>query len=59
LVEYDFGVAPNPVGARAPTVDNPVHDTLRNIPAAIAQIDAFLRPAGRVVHTCKGICDPN
>jgi len=44
--------------ARPVEKGNLVHDSVRKLDAAIAQIDAFLRPDGKVVHTCSGVCDP-
>lgn len=37
---------------------NEVHDGLRILPATKAQLDAFFRPGGEIVHTCDGPCDP-
>ncbi|MDP3278512.1 MAG: hypothetical protein Q8Q09_25200 [Deltaproteobacteria bacterium] len=38
---------------------NMTHDTLRDRPTVREQIRRFLRPDGRVEHTCDGPCDPN
>jgi hypothetical protein len=59
LALYDFGVPGDPAPTPTPpAVDTPPHNGLRLIPAAMAQIDAFLRPGGSVVQTCSGPCDP-
>lgn len=53
------GVEPLPPGSRDPGPDTPTHNGVRNLPAARAQIDAFLRTDGVVVHPCDGACDPD
>jgi hypothetical protein len=60
LVEFDMGIpAPLPeVSAQAPSVDTGVHTGQRELAAAIAQIDLFLRPGGAIEQTCDGLCDP-
>lgn len=60
LVEFDFH-HPDPLpgtDAVIPFEDNGVHEAVRRLPAAIRQLDAFWRPAGRVEQTCDGACDP-
>jgi hypothetical protein len=48
-----------PLGTRDPgKEENPAHEGVRRSPAAIEQIDLFLRPDGHVVQTCDGVCDP-
>lgn len=59
LVEFDFGIDPLPgIEARPPDEGNEVHNTVRELDAACSQIDLFLRPDGRIEHTCEGLCDP-
>jgi hypothetical protein len=61
FVTVDFGVENLPgVLARLPTLDerNEVHDSLRDLGAIKAQVDAFLRPDGMVNNFCAGACDP-
>jgi len=56
---YDFkvelfpSVTPSPADAL-----NPVHNDLRGLTASMRQLDAFLRPGGRVEQFCDGLCDP-
>jgi hypothetical protein len=35
------------------------HNGVRTLPAALLQLDAFLRPDGEVIHSCDGACDPD
>ncbi len=59
LVEFDFGIDPLPgIEATPPEEDNVVHDGVRELDAAIRQIDLFFRPGGLIENTCDGICDP-
>jgi uroporphyrinogen-III synthase len=37
---------------------NGVHDRVRMLPASMRQLDALLRPDGRITHPCDGPCDP-
>lgn len=53
------GVEPLPPGTRDPGADTPTHNGVRSIDAAQVQLDAFLRPDGRVAHVCDGPCDPD
>jgi hypothetical protein len=55
-VPYDVdGVAP-PLTNLPPAADNGVHEAVRRLTAAQDQIDAFLRPDGRVENFCEGAC---
>ncbi len=58
VVYYDLQATPPPVTNELPEAVNDVHNQQRGLDAAMAQIDAFLRPNGRVVSTCEGACDP-
>ena len=58
LVEFDFGVEAPDALPQPGDKANAVHEAVRRVPAAIEQMDAFLRPAGVVTHTCQGACDP-
>jgi hypothetical protein len=59
IVEFDFGIDPLPgLTATPPEKDNEVHEGVRRLKAGMDQIDAFLRPGGRIIHTCDGPCDP-
>jgi len=56
---YDFQVEPFPSVTPAPAdVGNRVHNDLRGLTASMRQLDAFLRPGGRVEQFCDGLCDP-
>lgn len=57
LVESDGGYPETPRTNTAPP-PNGGHEGLRALPAMQAQIDAFLRPDGRVEQFCAGPCDP-
>ena len=60
LVLFDFGV-PEPLPgtyATLPTEDTGVHGYVRRDGKGIEQIDAFLRPDGRIENFCDGPCDP-
>lgn len=61
LVEFDFGF-PDPLPgtyAEIPVVGNSAHEDVRRNEAGIQQVDALLRPAGRIENFCAGPCDPN
>jgi hypothetical protein len=56
---YDFKVDPFPSVTPSPAdALNPVHNDLRGLTASMRQLDAFLRPGGRVEQFCDGLCDP-
>jgi hypothetical protein len=56
---YDFQVDPFPSVTPAPAdTGNGVHNELRLLTASMRQVDAFLRPGGRVEQFCDGVCDP-
>lgn len=56
LTAFDYGVRAAPAGSRP--APNDVHARLLTNDAALRQIDAFLRPDGRVTQPCDGPCDP-
>ncbi|MBN2494500.1 MAG: hypothetical protein JXR96_07925 [Deltaproteobacteria bacterium] len=59
LVEFDFGIDPLPgILATPPEQDNEVHEGVRELDAAVRQIDLFFRKDGQIEHCCDGICDP-
>jgi len=58
LVEFDFGVDPLPEEACPPAEESGVHTTVRELEAAVDQIDLFCNPDGAIEATCDGICDP-
>lgn len=53
------GVPMLPIGTRDPVEDNGAHEGVRRADRAIEQLDMFCRPAGEVVQTCDGVCDPD
>jgi len=59
LVEFDFGIDPDPtLEWGIPGGNTAAHEGVRRLPAAMRQIDLFLREGGRVEATCDGVCDP-
>jgi hypothetical protein len=59
LATYDFGHDPRAMNGQAtlPASENEVHDGVRQLDAALAQMRAFF-DQGVVVHACQGRCDP-
>jgi hypothetical protein len=55
LVEYEFGLPPDPVCNQPQTACDDPHGKLRQLPEARMQIDTFLR-TGDVVDYCTGAC---
>ena len=58
LVEYDFGLDPDPTLTWTIPDGNEVHEGLRRLPAVKSQISAFFWPDGQIKATCVGVCDP-
>ena len=58
LVEYDFGLSPDPTLAWTIPGENEVHEGLRRLTAVKAQLSAFFWPDGKIEATCMGVCDP-
>ena len=57
MLLVDFGIDPRPdLEARLAAPANCVHGAVRELDFGIAQISAFLRPDGRVVFPCEGVC---
>jgi hypothetical protein len=52
LTMWDFGISTDVYRAASPPADNAVHVGLRNVPSAMAQMDAFLRNGGTVTYPC-------
>ncbi len=52
------GIAPIAPGPHDPGMSE-THNGVRSLPAALLQLDAFLRPDGEVIHSCDGACDPD
>lgn len=55
-IPYFVGGIVPPLTNEAPTIENGVHEAVRRLPEAQAQIDAFLRPDGLVENFCPGPC---
>lgn len=55
-IPYDVNGMDNPLTNHAPVIENGVHEAVRRLPAAQQQIDAFLRPDGRIENFCPGAC---
>jgi hypothetical protein len=58
LTVFDYGVDTTGYAEGKPISPNEVHDTVRLEPAALRQMEGFLRPGGTIAHTCDGACDP-
>lgn len=60
-VDFDFKLPAEKqhgVEATIPTEDNRVHGNLRKLEVCWKQLDAFLKPDGKVQSFCDGACDP-
>jgi hypothetical protein len=56
-VQFDVQATPPPSRTNVPAMkDNGAHGALGDVPAAVRQFDAFLRPGGQVVNTCGQSC---
>jgi hypothetical protein len=55
IVEYDFGMPPEPIDNVPPTMGDDTHELTRRVPAAQKQMDQFLRK-GTVENFCGGPC---
>lgn len=56
---FDLGIRDLPGAQGIPPNDaNIVHEGVRMLPASMRQLDALLRPDGRITHTCEGPCNP-
>ncbi|MFO0570847.1 MAG: hypothetical protein U0263_34740 [Polyangiaceae bacterium] len=56
LVEYEFGLAPNPTINKANTDGCDPHDRVRLLTPSFAQQDEFFR-TGRIAWHCQGACN--
>lgn len=57
LIEYDFGLPPEPITNVPMTEGSDPHGALADVPIAIQATDQFLR-TGVVESFCDGVCDP-
>lgn len=56
FVPYDVNGLASPLTNTPPAIENGVHEAVRRLDAARRQVDAFLRPDGRVENFCEGPC---
>ncbi len=54
-VQYDIGQMPRPGATNVPPMDNPVHEAIRRLEAAKAQLQAFLTEGGQVIDSCNAM----
>lgn len=57
MVEYEFGLAPEPTTNIPPSDGEDPHGKPRKLPSAAKMLDQFLR-TGVVETFCDGVCDP-
>lgn len=57
MVEYEFGLAPEPTTNIPPSDGEDPHGKPRKLPSAAQMLDQFLR-TGVVETFCDGVCDP-
>lgn len=57
MIEYDFGLAPEPATNIPPTDGEDPHGKVRKLPSAEKSLDQFLR-TGVIASFCDGPCDP-
>jgi hypothetical protein len=57
IVEFDFGLPPEPITNTPQRQGDDPHGQVRRNPRALAQSLHFFE-TGEVIHTCDGICDP-
>lgn len=55
---FDYHVDTTGYAEGKPISPNVVHDSVRLNPAALRQMEGFLKPGGTIAHTCDGACDP-
>lgn len=59
LTVFDFHVDTTGYAEGKPISPNEVHGGVRVNPAALRQMEAFMKPTGTILHTCTGPCDPD
>ncbi|MCA9605496.1 MAG: hypothetical protein KC619_07865 [Myxococcales bacterium] len=57
IVEFDFGLDPEPLYNIPPHDGDDPHGSVRRNPRALAQTLHFFQ-TGEIIHTCDGVCDP-
>ena len=57
MIEYDFGLAPEPTTNIPPSDGEDPHGKVRKLPSAEKSLDQFLR-TGKIESFCDGPCDP-
>lgn len=58
LVEFDFGLPPEPITNEPMRIGQDPHSRIREVPAAGVMLDGFLR-TGKAQMSCSGACDPD
>ena len=58
LTVFDLHVDTTGYAEGKPISPNGVHEGVRVNPAALRQMEAFLKPGGVIIHACDGPCDP-
>jgi len=57
MIEYDFGLAPEPITNIPPDDGEDPHGKVRRLASAHKSLDQFLR-TGKIESFCDGPCDP-
>lgn len=58
LTVFDLHVDTTGYADGKPISPNGVHEGVRVNPAALRQMEAFMKPGGTIIHACDGPCDP-
>lgn len=58
LTVFDLHVDTTGYAEGKPISPNGVHEGVRVNPAALRQMEAFMKPGGTIIHACDGPCDP-
>jgi hypothetical protein len=58
LTLFDFHVDTTGYAEGKPISPNEVHEGVRVNPAALRQMEVFMKPGGVIIHACDGACDP-
>jgi hypothetical protein len=58
MVEFDFGLPPEPLGNEPMRLGKDPHGSIRQVPAALVMVSNFLRQ-GKIQNLCTGSCNPD
>jgi hypothetical protein len=58
MIEFDFGLPPEPIGNEPMRLGDDPHGSIREVPAALVMISNFLRQ-GTVQNLCTESCNPD